>query len=291
MTIIRIEMESVTYFRTTCLALLFMIFSMVLVKGYAETPKNNLKNKRVLVYTKNGEGFVHDNIPYAVACMERMSADYDFDITVTDDPSFFTDKKLAEIDIMVFTSTNNDVFETNAQRLAFRKYIQSGGGIVGIHSAVGTERNWEWFKMLIGGRFVWHPKFQEFNINIIDKSHVSVSGLPDVWTREDECYLMQELYPGIKVVMAHDLESLNTDQRERVLELSSPFHRFYPAVWYQDFDGGYVWVTALGHHKDDYKDPVFVQHIYQGMNYIAGKISKKDGSKIYATAWDTPVKF
>ena len=192
---------------------------------------------------------------------------------------------------MVFPSTNNEVFTDNAQRLAFRRYIQSGGGIVGLHSVVGTERNWEWFKMLIGGRFVWHPKYQKLAINKLDGSHVSMEGMPGIWEKEDECYLMKELYPGIKVLMAHDLTSLNNDQIDKVKELTASFHRYYPAVWHQDFDGGVAWITALGHNKKDYEDPTYLKHVYQGMNYVASRVSKKDYSKAYAKAWNSPVQF
>ncbi|MFC4871620.1 ThuA domain-containing protein [Negadavirga shengliensis] len=270
------------------------LFLMTLHLGnllLAAEDENELKGMKVLVYTKNGEGYVHDNIPHAVESIKRLGNQYGFQVEVTDDPGYFTKENLQDIDLMVFTSTNNDVFESDQQRLEFRKYIQAGGGIVGIHSVVGTERNWEWFKMLIGGRFVWHPKFQKFKINKIDHQHTSVKEMPSVWEKEDECYLMKELYPGIKVVMAHDLASLDKDQEERILELSAPFHRYYPAVWYQDFDGGFAWVTALGHHIKDYEDPTFVNHIYQGMKYIAGKVNGRNYSKAYASDRDTPVRF
>ncbi|WP_339901428.1 ThuA domain-containing protein [uncultured Cyclobacterium sp.] len=281
-----------TFIKQVQLAIFMAVF--VLFSNFsadAKPPKNHLKNKNVLVFFKNGEGFVHDNVPFAVASLEKLSVKYKFNVTATDDAGYFTEENLKTIDLMVFPSTNNEVFTDNSQRLAFRRYIQSGGGIVGIHSAVGTERNWEWFKMLIGGRFVWHPKFQELAITKIDPSHVSMDGLPNIWKKEDECYLMKELYPGIKVVMAHDLTSLNGDQNDKVKELTASFHRYYPAVWHQDFDGGVAWVTALGHHKDDYENPVFLKHIYQGMNYVAGRINKKDYTQAYAKAWDSPVQF
>lgn len=276
---------------------LFSVLFVALLIGastadtFAKPPKNHLKNKNVLVYTKNGEGFVHDNIPFAVASLEKMAVEYKFNITVTDDSNYFTEENLKSIDLMVFPSTNNEVFTDNAQRLAFRRYIQSGGGIVGLHSVVGTERNWEWFKMLIGGRFVWHPKYQKLAINKLDGSHVSMEGMPGIWEKEDECYLMKELYPGIKVLMAHDLTSLNNEQNEKVKELTASFHRYYPAVWHQDFDGGVAWITALGHNKKDYEDPTYLKHVYQGMNYVASRVSKKDYSKAYAKAWNSPVQF
>lgn len=274
----------------TSIKLVVLFFINCFVHSAVLAADENLSGLKVLVYTKNGEGFVHDNIPFAVESVKRLAVQHGFSVEVSDDPKIFNEEKLKDIDFMVFTSTNNDVFDTDEQRLAFRRYIQAGGGLVGIHSVVGTERNWEWFKMMIGGRFVWHPKFQLLRVNKLDHGHPSMEGMPNVWEKEDECYLMKELYPGIKVIMAHDLESLNKEQEERVRELSEPFARYYPAVWHQDFDGGVVWVTALGHHIKDYEDPTFINHMLQGMKFVASQLKEKDFNQAYATDRDTPLK-
>ena len=97
---------------------------------------------RVLVYTKNGPGYVHDNIPAAVACFQGLGKAHAIQVDVSDDPAVFAEANLAKYQTLIFTSTNNDVFATDAQRLAFRHYIEAGGGFVGVHSVTGTERNW-----------------------------------------------------------------------------------------------------------------------------------------------------
>jgi hypothetical protein len=71
--------------------------------------------------------------------------------------------------LLLFPSTNNDVFDTDAQRLAFRRYIEAGGGFVGLHSVLGTERNWKWFKHMLGGTFSWHAKFQPFSVRSLTR--------------------------------------------------------------------------------------------------------------------------
>ncbi len=192
---------------------------------------------------------------------------------------------------MLFPSTNNDVFDTDAQRVAFRRYIQAGGGFVGLHSVIGTERNWRWFKMLLGGTFVWHPKFQPLEIKVLDKQHPSVSGMPSRWKKEDETYFMKEIYPGINVTMAHDLSAMNPNEKdaERIKTLAENFGDYYPAVWHHNFDGGTVWITTLGHNKKDYEDPLYMKHVLQGMAYVASRTGKLDFSKAYATERDTPI--
>ena len=40
---------------------------------------------RVLVYTKNGPGYVHDNIPAAVACFQGLGKTHQIQVDVSDD--------------------------------------------------------------------------------------------------------------------------------------------------------------------------------------------------------------
>lgn len=131
----------------------------------------NWKNVRVLVYTKNGPGYIHDNIPSAVSCIQKLGRQYGFKVDTSRDASVMTENNLKQYTLLIFPSTNNDVFDTDIQRLAFRHYIEAGGGFVGIHSVTGTERNWKWFKMMLGGTFAWHAKFQKFREKVIDPSN------------------------------------------------------------------------------------------------------------------------
>jgi len=62
-------------------------------------------------------------------------------------------------------------------------------------------------------------------------------------------------------------------------------------VWYQDFDGGHVWFTALGHHKEDYEKADLVNHLYQGLHWLVGQTRVRDLSKAYATSPRTPVRY
>ncbi len=271
----------------------FMLLIMGCLEGHAQ---NNVNWKRVtvLVYTKNGQGYVHENIPSAVACIQKLGQQHGFKVDTSSNPSVMTEGNLKQYTLLIFPSTNNDVFDTDAQRLAFRRYIEAGGGFVGIHSVTGTERSWKWFKMMLGGTFSWHAKFQKFTVRVIDPSHPSVQGLPKVWEKEDECYFAKELYPGPKTLMAHDITTLNTSdtaQKALILKNAGGYVELYPAVWAYDFDGGYTWCTVLGHDKKDYSDPVFVQHIFGGIRYVAGRVKGPDFAKAYADNRDTPVRY
>ncbi len=282
-----------TVIKTIYVLLILLNFSFQLL---ANTPnkfkksgvfeKDKLKNSKVLVYTKNGKGYVHDNIASAVASIKEMGVENHFTVDVSDDPSVFTETNLKNYQFLIFTSTNNDVFDTDNQRVQFRRYIEAGGGFVGVHSVTGTERNWTWFKMMLGETFSWHATFQKFSIKKLDNTHPSMQGVPAIWEREDECYFGKELYPGIKVLMAHQLSSLNPSQTDLIQKNAGSYANYFPAVWYQQFDGGNIWVTALGHSKESYQDPVYKNHLLQGIRFIANQFKGLDYSKAHAITRD-----
>ncbi len=251
----------------------------------------DLKNAKVLVYTKNGKGYVHDNIPSAVACIFKMGKEQGFKVDTSSNASVFTAANLKQYTMLIFTSTNNDVFDTDAQRLAFRNYIEAGGGFVGIHSITGTERNWTWFKQLVGCTFLVHPPFQKFTVKVIASDSPLTAGIPKVWEHEDELYFNKEWYPGITVVMADDLSTLKPEAAATKQRGMGSYGELYPSVWYQRFDGGNVWVTALGHDKTTYSDPVYVRILLNGIKFIADKTQKLDYTKAYAKNRDEAVKY
>src|SRR5580658_1223390 len=92
---------------------------------------------RVLVYTRNytpdGKGYVHDNIASSVAAIRKMGTEAGFAVDASDDPAVFTDGNLRQYAALVFANSNNQAFSDDAQRDAFRHYIEAGGGFVGLH--------------------------------------------------------------------------------------------------------------------------------------------------------------
>ncbi len=281
---------SILFNRFWALLLMVSVFYTPYTLSAANFLPNKLKGSSVLIYTKNGKGYVHDNIPAAVACLKEMAVVEKFTIEVSDNPTIFSDDNLKKYQLIVFTSTNNDVFDTDAQRLAFRHYIEAGGGFVGVHSVTGTERNWTWFKMMLGETFSWHARFQAFSLKKIDKAHPSMTDVPDQWTREDECYFGKELYPGMRVLMVHEVNSLNPADSVNIKKNMGTFSQYYPAVWFQQFEGGNIWVTTLGHSKESYQDAVYRNHLLQGLRYIASQFKGLDYSKATALSKDDPLK-
>lgn len=247
------------------------VYSLILAGILFSSPvyakdSNPPAKPHALIYTKNGEGFVHDNIASSITGLKKLLDEKGVTYDVSEDPSLFTDSNLKKYDVLIFSSTNNETFDTDKQRKAFQKYIQNGGGFVGIHSASGSERNWPWFWAMLGGKFFRHPPFQSFNIVKIDPDHPSAKAVPQYWEREDECYYIKELNPDIRIVLAADLTSINDDQKDEYP--GNIFGKYFPVTWYHHFDGGHQWYTSLGHAQKHYEDPVFMEHIWGGISWV-----------------------
>ncbi len=268
------------------MALLVLVMLHMILPAGAQSPAH-LKNARILLYTKNGKGYVHDNIPNSIIAIKELGERHGFLVDATEDPAVFTDENLKKYRVLVFSNTNNVVFDTDEQRVALMRYIQAGGGFVGIHSASGTERTWTWFKQLLGAKFYWHDKLQPFTVNIVDHRHPSVAHLRNRWERAaDEFYYLKEMAVNLHVIAVNDGTTLKGENEKRL----DTFGDVFPSVWCHEYDGGRSWYTSLGHRKEDYMDEEFRNHLLGGIVWAAGRKKKLDYTKAYANSPDDEVK-
>lgn len=258
---------STGYYTNNKLILFFSLFLFL-------TGSFCMAEKKVLIYTKNGKGFVHKNIPASIECLKKICETNKWTCEATDDASIFTKEKISKFDVLVFSNTNNETFDTDEQKKVFQEYIRNGGGFVGIHSACGSERQWPWFWANLGGKFEFHPPQEEFDIKMIDKKHVSTEHLPATWKWTDECYFLNELNPDIQILMAVDIRSLNQNNIKKYK--SRRFGDYFPLAWCHEFDGGRQWYTALGHNDAHYQDENFIKHLTGGIRWA---MSKKESKK------------
>lgn len=222
--------------------------------------------RRVLVYTRNQAGkglYIHANIPASVAALEKLGAENNFLVDVSDDPAVFTDQNLKRYKALMFDNTNNEIFDNEEQKAAFQRYIRAGGGFVGIHSATGAMRQWPWYWSLIGGKFLRHPKLQTFTVRVKDPKDISTAHLPATFEWTDEFYYVDHMPDDLHVLLAGDLTKL--DDPAKATYPGKKFGDEFPLAWRHEFDGGREWYTALGHQPEHYSDPKFMQHILGGI--------------------------
>src|SRR5690625_3847355 len=119
---------------------------------------------RVLVFTKTA-GFHHAAIADGVAAIQKMGKKRHFAVDTTSDASFFVEDSLKHYSAVVFLSTTGNVLN-HIQQADFKRYIQAGGGYVGVHAASDCEYHWPWYGQLVGAYFDDHPKPQKAKLVI-----------------------------------------------------------------------------------------------------------------------------
>src|SRR5690625_7543884 len=62
----------------------------------------DVKGKHALIYTKNGEGFVHENIPFSIRALEKLLNEKGMTFESSEDPALFTPEKLKKFDVLIF---------------------------------------------------------------------------------------------------------------------------------------------------------------------------------------------
>ena len=225
--------------------------------------------RRILVYTKNGKGFVHDNIAASVEALKKLGVENNIAVDASDDPSVFTDANLKRYKALVFDNTNNEILDTEEQKAALQRYLKAGGGFVGLHSASGSMREWPWFGSVLGGKFVRHPKLQPFTVKVKDRNHPSTAHLPERFQWTDEFYFVDNMPEGLHILLAGDLTTLNDPAKDKYP--GKKFGDEFPLAWCHQVEGGRAWYTALGHKKEHYSDPILTKHILGGILWAMGE--------------------
>ena len=127
---------------------------------------------KVLVFSKTS-GFHHNSISAGIQAIIKLGTSNGFDVDTTQNSEKFNDDSLKNYSAVIFLNTTGDVLNYQ-QQVAFERYMQSGGGYVGIHSATDTEYDWGWYGRLVGGYFNGHPQVQQATLNVRDNQHISL---------------------------------------------------------------------------------------------------------------------
>lgn len=222
--------------------------------------------KSLLVTTTNG--WHHESLHYGVIALEEMAQRNFFDIELFQNPDGFTDSFLRPFQVIIFLNTTGDIFNPEQQKV-MERFIKSGKGFVGIHSASDTEYNWDWYTKLVGRMFFIHPTVQTAKMQVVDTSFPGWQGYAHerLWT--DEWYQFgEEKVKDLQYVLAVDETSYNavTDWGTKK---GQGMGRFHPVAWYHYYDGGRSFYTALGHLPANFSNDAFLNHLYAAIHWAA----------------------
>ena len=182
-------------------------------------------------------GAIHDWKGCSKEIVGALSQRDEFEITtIEEDLDALVAPNLDAYDLIVFYYTVGEI--SDAQKNGLLNHIASGKGYVGVHSAADSFRGCPEYRAMVGGHFITHPRYREYQVSIVDSEHAITEGL-DEFTVTDEQYI--------------------TDYDPRVHVLASALWKgdAMPVAWTKSWGDGRVFYLALGHDAKACKHEMF----------------------------------
>lgn len=250
---------------------------------YDDTPPTipaEMNNFSVLVFSKTN-GFPHSEaIASAIPAFEKMAKKNDWSIYSTNNAAIFNQAQLAKFDVVIWSNATGRNL-TEEQRMAFRQYIENGGGFLGIHGTGDASHHWDWYyQTLIGANFSHHPlspQIQAANLHLACDSTSSYPclGLPATFKRADEWYVFYDnpRANGFQVLYTLEEQGLEMSGNIKYLVEDKDFGMGadHPIVWYKCLpNGGRTFYSAMGHTGASFQEPTHLMILEKGIQW-AGK--------------------
>jgi cytochrome c len=227
-------------------------------------------NYQLLVFTKNSGA--HSSTSKGVNAVRNLATNNGYAVDVAQNSTVFTDENLANYDAVVFLNTTGDVLNS-AQEAAFERYVQNGGGYVGVHGAIEAEPSWTFYRDLVGTSANGAPAAGSTLVNVADRVHPSTASVSREVAVTDKFYNFSENVRGKVHVLATIDESRYT---------GGSMGWDHPISWCQDYQGGRSWYTGLGGEADTFTLGAFRKHLLGGIDWAAGKVEGDCGATVAA---------
>lgn len=244
-----------------------------------KTPAPVGRKHEILVFTRT-EGFRHSSIPVGLEAMKRLGGKTGlFQVTHTEDPAAFEKESLSKFDAVLMLNTTGDVFRSagpekeEVYKRNLVEFVKSGKGLIGIHSATDTYRDWREYNDMMGGAFVSHPWGAGDTVRVrnLETGHpVNAPFDGNGFTIRDEIYKFRSdtASPSERrMLLALDPDGTDMQKdREDKREL-------YPIAWVDKYGEGRVFYCSLGHNDEVYMNPPVVAHYLAGIQFALGELT------------------
>jgi type 1 glutamine amidotransferase len=153
------------------------------------------------------------------------------------------------------------------EQQAFAELLKNGIGVVALHHNMGARGDWDEFRKIIGGKFVFKPceidgkKYgpsgwkdgQDHNVTVVDKTHPITKGIEDFKVK-DETYNKYYVAPDVKVLLKTDAKLNDPD-----------------IAWVHEYGKSRVFYLMLGHDHLAWETPSYPKILLNGIRWASGK--------------------
>ncbi len=191
-------------------------------------------------------------VPTSFYTVLEDSRDMIWDHASLDEAAFENDIR-DQYDVLVFSNRSDSLSNQGVENL--RLFIESGKGIIIMHSALSSYNNWEWWwRDVVGGKYQMRdtdefPKsgyYQDEGIFFSLASEHPINAAVGEFTIVDEIYNRLNISPTAQVV--YQTDNSNSDG---------------PVVWIGPHEKSRIVVIQPGHSAEVYRHPKFkslIQH-------------------------------
>ena len=246
---------------------------------------------RVLMVTAT-HGFRHTyGIEGAVELMKELEQTTELRVDTTENLANLNPANLAKYDLLFFANATLRIAPKDTTQAALRAvrlrapipnavtpeqqravtdFVRGGKGVVLSHAGLDAGYGWDEYREMVGGGlFESHPWTTHLRVTNEAKSHAATAHLDDkFWMREEFYILDKSPRATSQVLLSLDKTSLGAPNMGR---LPAPENDDHPVSWYRTYGQGRVFATILGHFRDTWQRPEFVQHLVAGMRMAAGR--------------------
>jgi len=246
---------------------------------------------RVLMVTAT-HGFRHTyGIEGAVELMRELEKTTEFRVDTTENLTNLNPANLAKYDLLFFANSTLRIAPKDTTQAALRAvrlraplpnavtpeqqravvdFVRGGKGVVVAHAGLDANYGWDEYRERVGGGlFESHPWTKHLRVRNEAKTDAATAHLGNgFWIREEFYILDKSPRATSRVLLALDNASLGAPNMGK---LPAPENSDHPVSWFRTYGQGRVFATILGHFRDTWQRPEFVQHLVTGMRMAAGR--------------------
>jgi type 1 glutamine amidotransferase len=246
---------------------------------------------KVLMVTAT-HGFRHTyGIEGSIEVMKELEKTTEFRFDTTENLANLNPANLAKYDLLFFANSTLRIAPKDTTQAALRAvrlrapipnavtpeqqravidFVRGGKGVVVAHAGLDAAYGWDEYREMVGGGlFESHPWTKHLHVLNEQKSSAATSQFGDgFWIREEFYILDKSPRATSRVLLSLDNASLGAPNMGK---LPAPSNSDHPVSWTRTYGQGRVFATILGHFRDTWQRPEFVQHLLTGMRMAAGR--------------------
>jgi len=202
-----------------------------------------------------------------------------FEAVVSRDPSVFAPESLGQFDAVCFNNTVGNPFDDAELRRSLMEFVESGGGLMGIHGASltftdwfhGCRETWPEFGEMLGARGANHREYRErVFIQVEDPGHPLTQVFDAAgFEYTSEFFRFHDPYSRDKVRVLLSIDTGKTDLSGRKPERADGD---YALAWVRSYGRGRVFYSAIGHGAEVFWDPKMLEFYLGAIQFVLGDL-------------------